>query len=60
LEQEDFEAVKTLFNDSYSEYLAFLKNESYEEFVKAVKEREETEKGLEKFLKIRKMSNRNS
>lgn len=51
LEEEDFEAVKTLFDDSYSEYLELLKHESHEEFMKAVEEREEvTREGFDFYL----------
>lgn len=54
LEKEDFEDVKALFNDSYSEYLEFLKHESHEEFVKAAEEREEvTREGFDFYLQGR-------
>jgi hypothetical protein len=39
LEEKDFEAFRTLFDDSYSEYLEFLRSRSHEQFLEAAEER---------------------
>lgn len=41
LEEKDFEAFRTLFDEAYSEYLEFLKYRSNEQFLEAAEEREE-------------------
>jgi L-amino acid N-acyltransferase YncA len=41
LEERDFEAFRTLFDEAYCEYLEFLRHESHEQFLEAVKKREE-------------------
>jgi len=52
LEEKDFEAFRTLFDDSYSEYLEFLRSRSYEQFLEAAEEREEvTREGFDFYLK---------
>jgi RimJ/RimL family protein N-acetyltransferase len=51
LEERDFEAFGTLFDDAYSEYLEFLRNESREQFLEAAEEREEvTREGFDFYL----------
>jgi L-amino acid N-acyltransferase YncA len=51
LEEKDFEAFRTLFDEAYSEYLEFLRHESHEQFLEAVEEREEvTREGFDFYL----------
>jgi len=52
LEERDFEAFATLFNEAFSEYLEFLRRENYEQFLKEVAEREEvTREGFDFYFK---------
>jgi hypothetical protein len=47
LEERDFEAFRTLFDEAFSEYLEFLRRENHEQFTKELAEREEvTREGL--------------
>jgi L-amino acid N-acyltransferase YncA len=41
LQKKDFDAFKRLFDEAYSEYLEFLRNRSHDQFLEALKEREE-------------------
>jgi len=51
LEEKDFEAFRTLFDEAYSEYLEFLRHKSHEQFLEAVEEREEvTREGFDFYL----------
>jgi L-amino acid N-acyltransferase YncA len=52
IEERDFEAFRTLFDDAFSEYLEFLQHENHEQFLKEVAEREEvTREGFNFYLK---------
>jgi RimJ/RimL family protein N-acetyltransferase len=52
LEEKDFEAFRRLFDDSYFEYLEFLRSRSHEQFLEAAEEREEvTRQGFDFYLK---------
>ena len=52
LEERDFEAFRTLFDEAFSEYLEFLRHESPEQFLEEVAEREEvTREGFDFYLK---------
>jgi L-amino acid N-acyltransferase YncA len=52
LEEKDFEAFRTLFDEAFSEYLEFLRHENYEQFLKEVAGREEvTREGFDFYLK---------
>jgi aminoglycoside 6'-N-acetyltransferase I len=51
LEEKDFDAFRTLFDEAYSEYLEFLKHKSHEQFLEAAEEREEvTREGFDFYL----------
>ena len=52
LEERDFEAFRTLFDEAFSEYLEFLRHENPKQFSKEVEEREEiTREGFDFYLK---------
>jgi L-amino acid N-acyltransferase YncA len=52
LEEKDFGAFKTLFDEAFSEYLEFLQHENHEQFLEEVTEREEvTREGFDFYLK---------
>jgi L-amino acid N-acyltransferase YncA len=52
LEERDFEAFRTLFEEAFSEYLEFLRHENHEHFLEEVAEREEvTREGFDFYLK---------
>jgi L-amino acid N-acyltransferase YncA len=52
LEERDFEAFRTLFDEAFSEYLEFLRHEDHEHFLEEVAEREEvTREGFDFYLK---------
>jgi L-amino acid N-acyltransferase YncA len=52
LDERDFEAFKTLFDEAYSEYLEFLRHENPEHFFEEIAEREEvTREGFDFYLK---------
>jgi L-amino acid N-acyltransferase YncA len=52
LEEKDFGAFRTLFDEAFSEYLEFLRHENHEQFLKEVTEREEvTREGFDFYLK---------
>jgi ribosomal protein S18 acetylase RimI-like enzyme len=51
-EEKDFEAFETLFDEAFSEYLEFLRQENHEQFLEEVAEREEvTREGFDFYLK---------
>lgn len=41
LQEKDYEPYKTLFNEAYTEYLEFLKQENHQQYLKERKERRE-------------------
>ena len=52
LEERDFEAFRTLFDEAFSEYLEFLRHENHEQFLQEIAEREEvTREGFDFYLK---------
>jgi len=52
LEEKNFEAFRTLFDEAFSEYLEFLRCENHEQFVEEVAEREKvTREGFDFYLK---------
>jgi hypothetical protein len=52
LEERNFGAFKTLFDEALSEYLEFLQHGNHEQFLKEVTEREEvTREGFDFYLK---------
>jgi len=52
IEERDFEAFRTLFDEAFSEYLEFLRHENHEQVLKEVAEREEvTREGFDFYLK---------
>ena len=51
LEEKDFDAFKTLFDEALSEYLEFLRHENHEQFLEEVAEREKvTREGFDFYL----------
>jgi aminoglycoside 6'-N-acetyltransferase I len=51
LEERDFEAFRTLFDEAFSEYLEFLRYENHKQFLEEVAEREEvTREGFDFYL----------
>jgi len=52
LEERDFESFRTLFDEAFSEYLEFLRQENHEQFLREVAEREEvTREGFDFYLR---------
>jgi L-amino acid N-acyltransferase YncA len=52
LEERDFEAFRTLFDEAFSEYLEFLRHQNHEQFLEEAAEREEvTREGFDFYLK---------
>jgi hypothetical protein len=53
LEEKDFEAFRTLFDEAFSEYLEFLRHEHHEQFLEEVAERERvTREGFDFYPKM--------